>query len=172
MIIRVKHFVLRPFRRGDEASLVRHINNPKIYRNTLRIPYPYRMRDAREWVRKCRTANHARKKTDVNFAIEIDGGVAGGIGLSHIVPRHKAEIGYWLGEEYWGKGIMTEAAKRVTRFGFKNLRLKRIYAGVFPRNRASMRVLEKAGYEREGILRKQARKKARFINEVLYAIVR
>lgn len=172
MIIEGTQFRLRPFRRGDEAALVRHINNTKIYRNTLRIPYPYRMRDAREWVRKCRVADRAREKTDVNFAIEIDGEVAGGIGFSSIVSCHKAELGYWLGEAYWGRGVMTEAAKLVTQFGFERLHLKRIYAGVFLWNHASMRVLEKAGYVREGVLRKQARKGMRFIDEALYAAVR
>lgn len=172
MTILTKRFILRPFRRGDEAALARYINNRNIYRNTLRIPYPYRMRDAHAWVRQNAAAARARAKTEINFAIEIGGEAAGGIGLHKIEPRHKAELGYWLAEPYWGRGIMTEAVRQVVRFGFSQMRLVRICAKVFPWNRPSMRVLEKAGFKHEGILRKGARKGKRFIDEHVYAIVR
>ncbi len=172
MIIRTKQFILRPFRQGDEAALVRYLNNRTIYRNTLRIPYPYRMRDAQEWIRKNVLIARVRVKTEINFAIEIKGEAAGGIGLHKIAARHKAELGYWLAQPYWGQGIMTEAVKCIVEFGFKRLRLVRICAKVFPWNRASMRVLEKAGFKREGILTKGARKGNRFIDECVYAIIR
>lgn len=172
MVIRIKQFILRPLRRGDEAALVRCLNNRTIHRNTLRIPYPYRMADAREWIRKNAATVRAKVKTEVNFAIELNGEVAGGIGLHKIEPRHKAELGYWLAQPYWDQGIMTEAVRQVVRFGFSRLRLVRMCAKVFPWNRPSMRVLEKAGFKHEGILRKGARKNNRFIDEYVYAIVR
>lgn len=171
VIIKSKHFILRPFRRGDEKSLVENINNKEISRNTLTIPYPYTLKDAKEWV--ARNLKEAKKKnpTEVNFAVEINKEVAGGIGFSKI-EGHKAEIGYWLAEEYWGKGIMTEAANLATRFGFEKLKLRRIYAYVFPFNKPSMRVLEKAGYKFEGILRKNTKKDSKFLDDYLFAKVK
>ncbi len=170
-IIKSKHFILRPFKKGDEKSLLENINNKKIYRNTLNIPYPYTSKDAKEWIAK--NLKEAKKKisTRIKFVIDIGGGVAGSIGLVK-TREHKAEIGYWLGEKYWNKGIMTEAVKLVTRFGFKKMKLKRIYAYVYPFNKASMRVLEKTNYKFEGILRKDVKKDNKFMDDYLFANVR
>ena len=170
-VIRSKHFILRPFKRGDEASLAENINNKKIYRNTLLIPYPYTLKDAKEWIAKNLKNLKKEKATMVNFVIDIRGEVAGSVGFSKI-EGHKAEIGYWLGKKYWGQGIMTEAVKLATKFGFEKLKLKRIYAYVFPWNKASMRVLEKAGYKLEGVLKKHVEKDNKFVDDYLFAKVR
>lgn len=170
-IIKSKDFILRPFRKGDEKSLAENINNRNIYRNTLLIPYPYTLKDAGEWITK--NLKEARKKRpkEINFVIDINGEVAGSIGFSRI-EGHKAEIGYWLAEKYWGRGIMTQAVKLITKFGFEKLKLRRIYVHAFFFNKASMRVLEKAGYKFEGILRKNAMKDGKFIDDYLFAKVR
>jgi len=170
-IIKSKLFILRPFKRGDETSLVESINNEKIARNTSSIPYPYTMKDAKEWITEVEKEKKKRKKKRVAFAIDIKEKVIGGIGLSKI-EGHKAEIGYWLAEPYWGRGIMTKAVKLVTKFGFEKLGLRRIYGKVFPWNKASMRVLEKAGYKFEGILRKETIKDGKFFDAYLFAKVR
>ena len=170
-VIKSKKFILRPVRRGDEESLRKNINNKKIYRNTLKIPYPYTLKDAREWIVKNLKEERRKKHSNVNFVIDIDGRVVGAVGLDEI-KEYKAEIGYWLGEKYWGQGIMTEAVRLVTKFGFNKLGLKRIYARVFPWNKASMRVLEKAGYKFEGILRKDTKKGNRFLDTHIFARVR
>lgn len=169
--IRSKKFILRPHRRGDEKSLTLNISNKKIYRNTLRIPHPYTLELAQKWISK--NLKEAKKKnpSHINFVIEVDGEATGGIGLNSI-QGHKAEIGYWLGEKYWGRGIMSQAVKLVTKFGFRRLKLKRIFAHVFPWNRASMRVLEKAGFKFEGVLRKNHKKGSRFIDSHLFAKVK
>jgi len=171
VVIKSKKFVLRPYRKGDEKSLTENINNKKIYRNTLHIPYPYTLKDAKEWIRK--NLKEAKKKnpTEINFVIDIKGEVAGSVGFSEI-EGHKAEIGYWLTEKYWRRGIMTEAVKLATKFGFEKLKLKRIYASVFPFNKASRRVLEKAGYKFEGILRKEVKKDNKFLDAYLLAKVK
>lgn len=169
--IKTKKFILRPFKKGDEASLMENINSKKVYRPTLTIPYPYTTKDAKEWIKRNQRFANKKHPESINFAIDIDGDVVGGIELSKI-EGHRAEIGYWLGERYWRKGIMTEAVKVVTRFGFEKLGLRRIYAGVFPFNKASMRVLEKAGYQLEGILRKNVVKDGRLMDDYLYAKVR
>ena len=159
---------LRPWRSGDEASAALHANNPNIWRN-LRdtFPHPYTLEDAFRWV------EHT-KDSDTSFAIEVDGEASGGIGL-HIqtdVARRSAEIGYWLGEAHWGRGIMTEAVRELTAYGFQHFDLVRIYALVFEWNPTSMRVLEKAGYRFESRRRKAVTKEGQTIDDVMYAIVR
>jgi len=171
IIIKSNKFILRPFKRGDENSLKENINNKKIYRNTLSIPYPYTLKDAKDWITKNLKEMKRKRPNMINFAIDINGEVVGGIGLRKI-EGHKAEIGYWLAEKYWGQGIMTKAVKLVTEFGFKKLKLKRIYAYVFSWNKPSMGVLEKAGYKLEGILRKDVKKNNKFIDTFLFAKVR
>ncbi|MBI2028355.1 MAG: GNAT family N-acetyltransferase [Candidatus Levybacteria bacterium] len=167
-IIRAKHFILRPFKKGDEESLVKNINSKNIYRATLNIPYPYTMKDALQWIKKNEDLQKQTSRTSINFAIDIKGDIVGGIGLSYI-ESYKAEIGYWLTESYWGKGIVTKAIGKITQFGFEHLGLKRIYADVFSFNKASMRVLEKNDYQLEGILRKNVLKDDRLLDEYLYA---
>jgi len=171
VVLKSKQFVLRPLKKEDAEDIARNINCPIIARNTSRIPYPYTLKDAKTWLAKTLKENRKKKRTKVNFAIEIDGEVVGSISLEDI-KGHKAEIGYWLGEKYWGRGIMTEAVKLVTRFGFRELKLRRIYAFVFCFNKASKRVLEKAGYNLEGVLRKHYKKGKRFIDVYLLAKVR
>lgn len=164
------HFRLRAWRRGDEESLIRHANNPKIWRNVRdRFPHPYTRADADSWI------EIASSQTPItNFAIEVDGAAGGGIGvmLQDDVSRKSAEIGYWLGEAYWGRGIVTAAVRAVTDYAFATFDLCRLYANVFEWNPASMRVLEKAGYEFEGRRRKSAIKEGQIIDEVVYAIIR
>jgi len=170
-ILKSKQFILRPFQKGDEKSLAKNINNKKIHRNTLDIPYPYTLKDAKEWINKNLKETKKKKPSMINFVIDINGEVAGSVGFSNI-KEHKAEIGYWLAEKYWGKGIMSEAVKLVTKFGFNKLKLKRIYAYVFPFNKASMRVLEKNGYKLEGVLRKNVKKGTKFLDDYLFAKIK
>ena len=161
---------IRDWRPGDEGSLVHHANNRKIWRN-LRdaFPHPYTMTDAKKWVQSARTANPV-----TSFAIVIDDNAAGGIGfiLKDDVFRVSAEIGYWLGEEYWGQGITTEAVRAMTDYVFANFEVHRIWAGVFEWNPGSMRVLEKAGYQLEGRMKQSVIKEGQIIDEMIYAIWR
>lgn len=170
-VIRAKGFSLRPFKKGDEASLAANISNRKIERNTLVIPYPYTMKAARFWVRYNLALAKKKEKSQLHLAIDAGGEVIGGMGLSH-ADGHSAEIGYWLGENYWGRGIATEAVKLLTKYAFSGLGLRRVYAYVFSFNKASARVLEKAGYKLEGKLRKQAVKRGKPIDALLFAKVR
>ncbi len=170
-IIRSKRFILRPFGKGDEKSLMKNINNRTIARNTLRIPFPYKLKDARWWINHNLKLNRKKKKTEMNFAITANREVIGGIGLDRIYG-HSAEIGYWLGKEHWGQGIMTEAVKLVTEYGFERLGLKRIYAFAFPSNKASAGVLKNVGYKYEGKLRKHVKKGNKFLDDLLFAKVK
>ena len=161
-------FTLRPFKDGDEASLVANANNIKVFNNVKdTFPHPYTYEDAVWWV-------NANKQTDqpiTCFAIDVNGEVIGAIGiiLGSDIQRLTAEIGYWLGENYWRKGIATEALKQTVDYVFKTFpEIVRIWAGVFEHNKPSMRVLEKAGFEFEGIRRKGAVKNGLVIDEYVY----
>lgn len=170
MELKLTRCTIRPWRHGDEASLARYANNRNIWRN-LRdtFPHPYTLKDAEQWIRSASAENPPR-----NFAIIIEGEAAGGIGfvLKNDVYRNAAEIGYWLGEEFWGCGIITEAVHAMTEYAFANFDICRIQAGVYEWNPASMRVLEKAGYALEARLRKSIIKDGEMIDELIYAIMR
>lgn len=159
---------LRPWRVGDESSLARHANNRAIWLNLRdRFPHPYTPADAEVWVQ---IASSHRPLT--NLAIDVSGEAVGGVSLMlhDDVERVSAEIGYWLGESFWGRGIMSLAVRAATEYAFASFDLTRVYALPYTRNEASMRVLEKAGYRREGLLRRSAIKDRVVLDQVLYAI--
>jgi len=163
-------FILRGWFDGDEESLQKHADNPKVSTYLLdRFPYPYTINDADKWVTYMQ-----HQKIQTNFAIVIDGQVCGGIAVDLMIDANSkaGEIGYWLGEPYWGQGIITEAVKLLTDYAFKNLDIIRIQAGVFSQNTASMRVLEKAGYVKEGILRNAIIKNGSVMDKHMYAILK
>jgi RimJ/RimL family protein N-acetyltransferase len=161
--------VIRSWQEDDADSLAAHANNRKIWRN-LRdaFPHPYSVADARAFIQAARS-----QIPESRFAIEVDGRAVGGIGftLGADVERVSAEVGYWLGEAYWGRGITTEALQAVTRYAVQAHRLTRIYAVPYEWNQASFRVLEKAGYVREARLRRSAIKDGQVIDQVLFAYV-
>lgn len=160
---------VRSWRASDADSLVTHANNRKIWLNLRdRFPHPYKKRDAQRFIRFSR---HADPET--NFAIVVDSHAAGGIGfvLHHDVERVSAEIGYWLGEPFWGRGIVTEAVVAVTRYALDTHELTRIFAVPFAHNAASCRVLEKAGYVLEARLRRSAIKDGEILDQLQYAFI-
>lgn len=135
---------------SDTASLVRHANNINVAKQLRdRFPYPYTARAAREFLERI-----VGVYPQTNLAIEVHGDAAGGIGFvpGTDVERYSAEIGYWLGEPLWGRGIVTEALSLVTEHAFAHHNLLRVFALPFADNAASARVLEKAGYALEGRL--------------------
>lgn len=170
MKLNLKTCTVRPWRRGDEESLAHHANNYRIWRNVRdRFPNPYTIENARDWVGMASVENPPS-----NFAIVVDGQAVGGIGLvfKDDIARCGAEIGYWLGEEFWGQGIVADAVRAVTAWAFDNFDLHRIYAGVLEWNPASMRVLEKAGYQFEARLRNAVVKEDVVMDELIYAVIR
>lgn len=170
MDIALERFTLRPWLPSDAASLARHANNKNVSRNLTDIfPYPYTLDDARTWIGKQQGVEPAR-----NFAIIIDGEAVGGVGflVGKDIFYRSAELGYWLGEEFWGRGIVTDAVRAVVKYAFENFDLMHIFAGTFERNVGSRRVLEKAGFELEGRLRMHATKDGETMNDLVYGIVR
>ncbi len=168
MAIKTRQFTLRPFREGDEKSLQKNINDKAICRYTLRIPYPYTSKHAKNWVR----VNTARSKKNFHrLVIDIDGEVAGSVSIENIEGA-KGEIGYWLAKKHWGNGITTRAAGIMAKIGFRALKLKRVYANVRPGNKASVRVLKKNGFTKEGRLRKAGFKGGKSFDVLMYAKVK
>jgi len=160
---------VRSWHPNDIGSIVRHGNNRKIWLNLRdRFPHPYTKADAQNWIQSILSM-----RPETNFAIDVSSEAVGGIGfeLKTDVERYSAEVGYWLGEEFWGQGICTSALKAATPYALEVYPLNRIFATPFSKNLASIRVLEKAGYRREGIMRQSAFKDGRFLDEVLYAFV-
>jgi ribosomal-protein-alanine N-acetyltransferase len=170
MQILLKTCTIRYWQPGDELALAKHANNYNVWINLRNaFPYPYTLQDAQTWIL---IANATQPIT--NFAIIINGEAAGGIGLilQPDVYYKSAEIGYWLSENYWNKGIITEAVQAITSYGFNQLHLERIFASVFAWNIKSARVLEKAGYSFEGKLSNSVYKDGQLIDSLLYAKVK
>jgi [ribosomal protein S5]-alanine N-acetyltransferase len=161
--------VVRHWARSDKASLVRHANNRNIWRNlTHRFPHPYTDVHAEAWFAMLEGMGEPS-----HWAIEVDGEALGAIGcrLGEGVYKRSAQFGYWLGEAYWGRGIMTAAVKAVVPYAMECFRLVRLESPVFEGNPASMRVLEKCGFTREAMLKASVFKDGELIDSVLYAFV-
>jgi RimJ/RimL family protein N-acetyltransferase len=170
MRLKLKTCTIRSWEWRDREAIVRYGNNRKVSINLRdRFPYPYTDRDARNWLEAVIDA-----EPETTFAIDVAGEAVGGIGytMQYDVDRRSAEIGYWLGEEFWGRGIATEAVIAMTDHAFANHDLCRLYAHVFAWNPASARVLEKAGYTFEGRLRKSVTKEGQTIDQLIYAMIR
>jgi RimJ/RimL family protein N-acetyltransferase len=160
---------VRSWRPDDAESLAAHANNRRVWMNLRdRFPYPYTAADARRFLRTARQMD-----PETFFAVAVEGAAVGGIGfvIQTDVERVSAEIGYWLGEPFWGRGIMTAAVAAVTAYAIERHQLTRIFALPFASNQASCRVLEKAGYELEGRLRRSAIKAGVIVDQLQYAFV-
>lgn len=158
---------VRTWRAADAKSLVPLADNRKVWINlTNRFPHPYTLGDARRWLKDA-----AMEDVPRNFALECDGALCGGIGLQmgDDLRAGTAEVGYWLGEPFWGRGLATAALGAFTGHAFADLRLRRVFARVLEWNPASARVLEKCGYVLEGRLRRSALKDGKVADELLYA---
>ena len=163
---------LRKWQLSDAAALAAMLNNRKI-QNNLRdgLPYPYTEGDAKDYILSALSAG----ETDIfAYAITVEGAVAGSIAASrrHNIHRRTAELGYFLAEEYWGRGIMTDAIRQLCDIVFQTSDILRIFAEPFSYNAASRRALEKAGFTREGTLINNAVKNGRVQDMALYSLTR
>ncbi|MFI5178731.1 MAG: GNAT family N-acetyltransferase [Vicinamibacterales bacterium] len=169
MQIVLKSCEVRSWKTADAEPLARHANNRRIWLN-LRdaFPHPYSLHDARDFIRSIRS-----RTPETTFAIAVGGEPVGSVGfvLRHDVERVSAEIGYWIAEPYWGRGIATEALTAATDYAINTHKLTRLYALPFAWNAASCRVLEKAGYALEGRLRRSAIKNGAITDQLQYAFV-
>jgi RimJ/RimL family protein N-acetyltransferase len=169
--LRTARLLLRSFERGDIPAIVRLAGAREISATTLRIPYPYSEPDAENFIAQmdgeCQAGHSA------TFAVTIlrGGELCGAVGFAIESVHQHAELGYWIGVPYWGRGFATEAASAVVTFGFETLKLHRIYAHHFAENHASRRVLEKIGMRHEGRSRQHVRKWNRFVDVENYGLL-
>ena len=161
---------IRPWRMDDAESLAKHANNRRVWLSLRdKFPHPYTSEDARKFLEAT-----VKFEPITDFCIEVSRVAVGGIGIhwGSDVHRHTAELGYWLGQEFWARGIMTEAVGAFSDFCFDTFSLRRIYAEPFANNRASARVLEKAGFTFEGCLKNNVIKDGKLLDSLLYARTR
>lgn len=170
-ILTTERLVLRPFARSDAAALHRQVSDREVAASTASIPHPYPDGAALSWIEK--QAQEAARGESLVFAITLaPHGVVGAVGLRIEAAHAKAELGYWIGKPHWRQGYATEAAQAVVRFGFEQLHLERLHARFMAHNRASGRVLEKLGFTREGILRRELFRFGEFIDCELWSLLR
>jgi [ribosomal protein S5]-alanine N-acetyltransferase len=164
------HTTIRPWTSDDLSDLVALADNVQIW-NRLRntFPHPYTRADGEAWLLLMQQMTPV-----VNFAIEYNGTLAGGIGLilNGDVYVRSAEVGYWIGEPYWGLGIATEALRQMVHHSFIYFDIVRLYAEVFENNKASMRVLEKNGFYLEGVRRKAVFKNDQLMDDYIWVLLR
>ena len=163
---------LRPWRETDAADVTRYADDARVAANLRDIfPHPYAQADAEAFIRMCLQNEEAGQ---LYRAIVVDGRAAGGISVCRggDVYCKSAELGYWLGVPFWGRGIMTEAVRQICHDAFECLDIVRIHAEPYARNTASRRVLEKAGFTREGTLRRSVYKNGEILDSCIYSLLR
>jgi RimJ/RimL family protein N-acetyltransferase len=166
----LKSCTIRPWRLDDADSLAKHANNRKVWLAVRDLfPHPYTIRDAHEFLQRALSDEVTTK-----FCIEINSRAVDAMGIQpgRDVNSHTATLGYWLGEDFWGRGITTGAVRALTDFWFQNFPVRRISAEVFANNPASTRVLEKAGFVFEGRLKNHVIKNGELLDSLLYAKTR
>ena len=170
MKIEIDDYMIRDLRLEDAPAIARHADNYNIWRN-LRdaFPHPYKLADAENFIAMVLTQDQVTV-----FAIATADEAIGciGLGMGQDVHRYSAEMGYWLAEPFWNKGIMSKVIARFTDFAFEEFEVNRIHAEPYDGNPASARALEKAGFKLEGIMRANAVKDGRVLDQLLYARVR
>lgn len=167
MQIQCARCLLRPLISSDAPSLARYANNPAVAQNLRdRFPHPYALADAESYI-----AHVATRPVQTSFGIVVDAEAIGTISLmlGDDISRCSAEIGYWIGQPFWGRGIATDALRAATSYAFATFELTRVFAVPFTSSLGSVRVLEKAGYVREGMLRQSAIKNGVILDQWMYA---
>ena len=170
MLLDLGDVKVRSWRKDDLQALLRCANNPKIAANLRdQFPHPYTRRDGIDFLEYAQT-----QEPECSFAIEYGGEAVGGVGflIGRDIARISAEMGYWLSEDLWERGIATRAVTAMSDWAFENYKLTRVFAMAFAHNAASIRVLEKAGFAREGVMRRSAIKNGVVLDQVLFAKVR
>lgn len=169
--------ILRPLKISDAESIRENIDNLKVSQWLLVVPYPYSLEDAKSWIKNNQEKWRKKEIEDYSFGMELkaEKRIIGGIGL-HKVNRVQGtgEVGYWIGEKYWRNGYGSEALQAVLDLAFDKLNLRRLEAGVFDGNPSSGKLLEKYGFEREGMRREGRICKAdgKLKDEIIYGLLR
>ncbi|MBP1999922.1 RimJ/RimL family protein N-acetyltransferase [Paenibacillus shirakamiensis] len=166
-----ERLMLRPFELSDAQRVFEYCNNYNLYKSTLNLPYPYSLECALSWIKTHEENFIHNLFYEFAVADRITNELYGAIGISHNQQYRLGELGYWMGEEHWGNGYATEAARAVLDFAFQEKNYNKVYARYFATNIGSGRVMEKIGMVREGVLLEHIYKEDRFEDLVHYGIL-
>lgn len=169
--LQAKHCLLRPLNAADAPSIARHANDERVWRNLFEgFPHPYTLEDAKFW---CTEGSHDLSLFGFVWGIEIDREIVGCLGVrpeTEASDSCNAEVGYWLGHAYWGKGIAVDALITATQWAFSELtQIERLFAPIYSRNAASQRVAQKAGYTLEARIPRSKLKAGEVLDVMQYA---
>jgi RimJ/RimL family protein N-acetyltransferase len=177
MRIVTKRLILRSPVIKDAADITQNANDLRVLRYTAHIPFPYRIKDAKEFIKRCRKRERKKPVTDVALVIELRAqkkviGCAGFIRIDHFTG--KADIGYWLGKSYWRQGLGSETVKALIKYAFAKLKLQRLEAAVYRKNRVSQALVRKLGFRKEGMRRQASRSLAtgKLHNVMIYGLLK
>jgi ribosomal-protein-alanine N-acetyltransferase len=177
MKLETPRLILRYATIRDSKNIAEQINNLNVSRYLLVVPFPYKKKDAEDYIKHCEEKRKQKPQTGYSFSIELksEKKIIGGISLEDIdYYQGTADIGYWLGENYWRKGYGTESCKAILDFGFYNLKLRKIRIPAFAKNAASNTLAKKLGGVLEGTLRQHCRAKStgKLHDENIYGIMK
>ncbi|MCM3088606.1 GNAT family N-acetyltransferase [Bhargavaea ginsengi] len=169
--ITTERLLLRRFTAADAPEVSRLCDNYNMYKSTLNLPHPYPLESALEWIATHEESFASGQLYEFAITGRETGHIYGAVGLSHQQTHKHGEIGYWIGEEYWGQGYATEAVKAVLDFAFREKDIHRVYARFFASNPASGKVMEKCGMTYEGTQKDHIYKEGRYEDLLLYGIL-
>jgi RimJ/RimL family protein N-acetyltransferase len=177
MRIVTERLILRPPTLKDAADIAANANNPDVTRYTAHVPFPYSIKNAKDFIRLCRKRESQRLCTYLNFVVELrsEKKVIGCLGFIRIDRfTGKADIGYWLGKKYWRQGFGFEAVDALINFAFSKLKLHRLEAAIYAENRASQTLVKKLGFKKEGIRHRASRSLATGVlhDVTIYALLK
>lgn len=164
--------LLRPFNVSDGPEVQRQAGNIKIAQTTLNVPHPYKEGMAEVWIETHQEAFESKEAMTLAITESDSGQLVGCISLDLMLAHKKAELGYWIGEEFWGRGYGTEAAKAIVKFGFESLGINKIQARYMAGNEASGKIMRKIGMEQEGYLKEDVVRLGKLTDTVVYGLLK
>ncbi|MDR2221817.1 MAG: GNAT family N-acetyltransferase [Flavobacteriaceae bacterium] len=169
--LQTERLILNQPHTDDISRLVEIMKNPIYNKNTTNIPFPYTEENGQFWVNLALEGVEQGDKYIFAIRLKDTPTIIGGIGLGIDKANNKAEMGYWLDEQYWNTGMVTEAAKALVQFGFDTLGLHKIFATHFTYNEASGRIMQKIGMQQEGVLKGHTLKEGVYLDHIVYSII-
>lgn len=171
--LETERLILRSLNIDDAKEIHENIKDKDVSKWTANVPYPYTLEMAHQFIEQSHITIENNKHIELGIVLKDANKLIGVVGLLNLDLRNKhAEIGYWLGKNYWGKGFMPEAAKRIIKFGFNELDLHKIYGKHIDVNTNSKRIFEKLGFTQEGLLREQSLKEGIYYNKPIWSLLR
>jgi [ribosomal protein S5]-alanine N-acetyltransferase len=168
--LKTKRCLLREFREEDAQSLVKLLQDKEIYLNTTTVPYPYSLAYAQKWLHRTIKSYNKKHPQRIEIAIDSNEKLIGNLTLK--LKGHRAELSYWIGKQYRRQGIMSEIIKVIENIVFNKLGTVKLYAYVFSTNKASLKLLKKNGFKKEGKLKKHIKKAGKLIDVYLYTKIK